>query len=292
MRALPGPFAMGFLRAFADTDLEQASDEFQRTFGMSPLVPRDEVELAAQVSVHPVAPDTQAAPQGPQQPGLPSRRIGSETLYSRRQEWDRMRQPIGPRRPEPPPAPAPRGGIEGNFEDFARFMLPMEGGYTVDTGGRTRFGISEKAHPRVWKHGGPNLPEALEVAEREYWRPLQASAMPRDVALALADFAFNAGVPRAVKALQELVGAEPDGKVGSETLQRVWEAWRESEGDLAHDLVNQRAALHLRLVSENPKKYGGYAEGWERRNAALHGAIEELQRRILSQGVGTTPAGM
>jgi lysozyme family protein len=167
-----------------------------------------------------------------------------------------------------------------SFDDALEFALEWEtggdpeGGYTndpVDRGGETRFGISKTAHPNVdIEHLSRG--EAAEIYRREYWaktgdriRRLDCPALD----LALFDFAVNSGSRRAVRELQQLVGATPDGDLGAKTVEAV----------RVHALNVMAAALadrrrqyleHLVLVNS---RYKRFERGWLRRVAALKDAI-------------------
>ncbi|PYV10095.1 MAG: hypothetical protein DMG23_08815 [Acidobacteria bacterium] len=61
-----------------------------------------------------------------------------------------------------------------DFESAFSFVMRHEdpglnGIITVDQGGRTRFGVSEKAHPEAWKNGPPSFDDALKLAQVEFW---------------------------------------------------------------------------------------------------------------------------
>jgi len=144
--------------------------------------------------------------------------------------------------------------------------LKWEGGYTVDTGGKTKFGISQKAYPNL---DIPNLTieQAREIYRRDYWNRIQGDYIrSQKTAAALFDYAVNAGVSKSVKAAQAALKAKGypvtiDGVLGAGTLAAI-----NSQGDNLADLITQeRVKFYEALVKSNPAKYGVYLKGWLKR---------------------------
>jgi len=139
-------------------------------------------------------------------------------------------------------------------------VLHHEGGYVNnpnDTGGETNFGISKRAYPYL------NIAEltreqAAEIYERDYWEKCRCDYIPIGLDLCVVDFAVNAGVSRASKVLQETVGAEPDGIIGSKTLRAVKEA------DVLGTIIHYH---RLRQdYYESLDSFIHFGSGWTRRN--------------------------
>lgn len=107
---------------------------------------------------------------------------------------------------------------------------------TRDTGGLTKFGISQKAHPDV---DVANLTQekAAAILKSDYWDKIGGDALPANVQHTAMDAAVNQGVDKA----------------------NLW--LKESGGD--PEKFNQlRADDYNRLAKENPAKYGQYLKGW------------------------------
>lgn len=150
-------------------------------------------------------------------------------------------------------------------EDFAvRVVLEHEGGFDADPGrgGKTRFGISEKSYPEVWKQGGPSLDEARRIYKRDFWETIRGDQLAQidpGLAVSMMDFAVNAGPKQATELLQRGVGAKTDGVLGSKTLARV----REVGGEAAEGRLNQlRMAFYHALAEQDPKRYRPALQGW------------------------------
>lgn len=108
-----------------------------------------------------------------------------------------------------------------SFERAIRFTLEREGEWAdnpADHGGRTRWGISSRAHPDV-DLSALTRDGASQIYWERYWLPLRGNSLAWPVSLVLFDHAVHAGVPKAVRALQLLSGAKIDGVCGDETVR-------------------------------------------------------------------------
>lgn len=110
-----------------------------------------------------------------------------------------------------------------NFNEAFGRLIGHEGGYVfhqADPGGETKFGISKRSYPGE-DIRGMTLERAHEIYLRDYWGPAGCDGVPDGVRFDLFDMAVNSGVSRAVRTLQQAVGAVPDGVLGPRTLQAV-----------------------------------------------------------------------
>lgn len=90
---------------------------------------------------------------------------------------------------------------EQGFDYCVNFVIDaLEGGdaMVVDSGGKTKFGISQKAHPTL---NIPELTRAMAVAiyREQYWTPAGCELVPWPFNLIVFDTAVNEGVTQAVK---------------------------------------------------------------------------------------------
>ena len=139
--------------------------------------------------------------------------------------------------------------------------------------GLTRFGIAHNAHP-----GLPDgfytmdtisaLQQAELIYEGQYWnRFLGGSVRDDGVASCLLSFSINDGESREVKMVQECVGVNVDGVMGTETLAHV----NAYNGDqLAAALRAAQADYYRALYTANPTKYGRFINGWLIRAARVY----------------------
>ena len=119
------------------------------------------------------------------------------------------------------------------FEACLDFTLrpENEGNYVnnpADPGGPTNFGITLNGLSE-WR-GHPchatdvqhlTLAEARDIYEARYWQTVAGSNLAPGLDLMVFDFGVNHGPGSAVKMLQRLVGAKPDGAAGPNTIKRA-----------------------------------------------------------------------
>jgi lysozyme family protein len=90
-----------------------------------------------------------------------------------------------------------------------------------DRGGRTTWGISEKAHPEAWANGKvPTRESAASIYRREYvkpWEWVESDA----IAEQLIDCEVLHGHVTAAKLLQRTLGIVDDGQVGLNTQRAL-----------------------------------------------------------------------
>ena len=131
----------------------------------------------------------------------------------------------------------------------------------LDQGGRTRYGISERAHPQAWKHGPPTREAAREIYARQYVAPfdgLRDCNIDERVRVALIDDAVLSGVRTSIKSLQRVLGVTQDGQIGPETISAAVRA----DGQwLLIRLVQDRAFRIARIVQHKPLQLK-YLAGW------------------------------
>lgn len=126
------------------------------------------------------------------------------------------------------------------FEKALEIVLELEGGYSnhpKDPGGATNFGVTQATLNAYRAQLGLPLidvkivkpEEVKEIFRRMYWEPVRGDSLSPGLGLAVFDTAVHSGPGRAVRMLQELVGATPDGVFGPKT----------------ESLVRSHAAVHL-----------------------------------------------
>ena len=121
-----------------------------------------------------------------------------------------------------------------------------------DAGGRTSWGISERAHPEAWQTGPPTYLHARALLEQQYAAPfriLNTVGLDDRLRAALIDDAVMSGVDAAIKRWQFVLGVAMDGVIGPLTLRR---AEILNQGDLLKRYVVERAIRITRLVQRRP----------------------------------------
>jgi lysozyme family protein len=112
------------------------------------------------------------------------------------------------------------------FETCWRLLLANEGGYTVDDGGATRYGITARvAYQYGYRGAMQELPErtAETIACQEYWMPYQCDLFPTPIAFQILDTVYNGGHP--IAWLQEIIGGHQTGQDLADVLSFMnpWE---------------------------------------------------------------------
>lgn len=152
------------------------------------------------------------------------------------------------------------------LENTMRWEDPSgRGVVTTDSGGLTRWGISQKAYPDL-DIAHLSFEDAKIVYKGEYWCP-EYDLIPQGVCNKVFDCAVNMGKKRAHILLQCALQdcGEPvvaDGKLGPATMSAI------DRSDPMHLLVSLRencCNFYEELARRNPEKYGRYLAGWLRR---------------------------
>lgn len=164
-----------------------------------------------------------------------------------------------------------------NFDKIIECVFVLEGyisDHKADTGGYTKYGISQKAHPEVDVRN-MTLEDAKRIYYRKYWLPNRCDQLPFKVALFVIDMAVNSGNSAAGKALQRCVNlvqadaAKPlavDGIIGEQTLM---EAKSVNPDILAAVFLTYRISFYFNLVHKNPSQKV-FLKGWLNRLVKLN----------------------
>lgn len=90
---------------------------------------------------------------------------------------------------------------ERGFDTCVNFVIDsLEGGdaLIVDSGGKTRFGISSKSHPTI-NIDELTRQEAIDIYHDQYWKPAGCDLLSWPFNLVTFDTAVNQGVSQAVQ---------------------------------------------------------------------------------------------
>ena len=151
----------------------------------------------------------------------------------------------------------------GDFYRCIDLIIAEEGGsahHPDDPGGKTRFGISQRAYPHL-DIDALRLEEAEALYRRDYWQPIQGSQLPNGLDLLLLDCAINQGPVTAIKLLQQTLRIHDDGLIGPETLSAAKTAMPE--------LLDAFAAERALRYELNPNE-ATFGRGWYRRLLRMH----------------------
>lgn len=161
--------------------------------------------------------------------------------------------------------------MRSNFDACLKVILEREGGYVFnprDPGSHTNMGITiytlsdyrkKECTPQDVKN--LTVEEAAQIYHQNYWEPLSCDDLPAGVDLSVFDMGVNAGVLRGAKILQNVVGARPDGVIGSQTLLAVNEyTKRHGTQRLLESYRDARLAFYRTLST-----YDVFGGGWTNR---------------------------
>lgn len=140
--------------------------------------------------------------------------------------------------------------IESSKEQALNWIVYAEGGFVdhpADPGGETKFGISKKSYPNV-DIASLTEKKAKEIYAKDYWHTDGIDTLPYPLDCAVFDMGVNAGVKTAVKMLQVMTGANPDGVIGQQTLGMV-ALWDDTE-KLTNAYLWRRAEYYASLKNE------------------------------------------
>jgi hypothetical protein len=154
------------------------------------------------------------------------------------------------------------------FEDCLKRLLVHEGGNDDDPrdpGGRTSRGILQSEYS-IYRRTHLGLPTDVwdapnsavaDIYRRGYWDALQCDQLPPGVDYAVFDYGVNSGIRKGAKALQEAVGANPDGIIGPITLG----ATRAHPAQEVIDSITSERMNYLRHLSI----WDTFGRGWTTR---------------------------
>ena len=137
-----------------------------------------------------------------------------------------------------------------------------------DAGGRTAYGISEKANPAAWAHGAPTEAEARAIYMQKYVvTPGFDKIKDPQLQAQLIDFGVNSGPMIAIQKLQEILHVKVDGIMGPQTIV-ICNGM--NSDDINTSLVVTRIKMIGQIVSKNPSQLK-FLNGW------LNRALEFLK---------------
>src|SRR5215467_7969402 len=161
---------------------------------------------------------------------------------------------------------------EQTFQDQIDKTLAFEGGFVDDPddpGGRTNFGISQRAYPGV-DIASITQEQAVGFYYRDYWLAPHIDSLPDFIAGKVFDMGVNMGSSTAIRLWQDTVNkqnpsATPltlDGKIGPLTVAAS-EAVVDQEAALAAYRV-ELADHYMAIIRRNPSM-AKFQRGWLRR---------------------------
>ena len=153
-----------------------------------------------------------------------------------------------------------------SLDDVISDVIKREGGKKAtsdptDRGGRTQYGISEKANPAAWADGQVTEDEARKIYLQKYVVNQNLHTIPpshKHTQAMLIDWGVHIGPAIAITALQKIVNVEADGVFGKQTLQALLGV---DDRSLTNLLVAARLRMVARVVQRNPTQVK-FLAGW------------------------------
>jgi len=168
----------------------------------------------------------------------------------------------------------------GNFDLAFEKVLQHEGGYVNDPndpGGETYKGVSRKmwsswsgwtnvdlarrmpAFPANLENDGDLQQKIQDFYRINFWDKMNGNNIENQVvANSIFDFAVNAGVQTTVNLVQMIIGVNPDGVIGNESLQKL------NAFDVDYFLaafIAAKIARYINIVKKRPASQK-YFYGW------------------------------
>ncbi len=168
-----------------------------------------------------------------------------------------------------------------DFDKAFTFIITHEGGYVNDPndpGGETKYGISKRQYPDL-DIKRLTLRDAREIYFNDYWRAIRGDDIrDQEIANQIFDFAVNAGVRRAVKYAQSVVGVKIDGIMGPITLDAI-------NGMLPEMFLNyyRLSRIHYYYRLAKYTSYRNFLYGWIKRvfdKGGQDGSVYFTGRRV------------
>ena len=162
------------------------------------------------------------------------------------------------------------------FENALSFTLSWEGGYVnhpADRGGATNKGVTQKVYTEWLLRQGREDTDVRDLTdgdlhaiyEDNYWTPCGCPDLGAPLEQIQFDTAVNMGPKRAVRFLQQAVGADVDGAYGDGTRRCAAQC---DPGDAAQKYLAARQAFYQAIVDRDPTQQV-FMKGWTNRIRAL-----------------------
>ena len=170
------------------------------------------------------------------------------------------------------------GNMTGDFGKALEMIWELEGGntkdggYVVDTGGPTRFGITQVNAKKYTGYTGDmrQFPKELAVKTyTAYWNDYGLNDIKGfPLAASMFNTVVNSGAGRASQFVTRMLG-QPEST--SAKLKPDWVSALNAKnaGQAGMDFINQQDKFYDVLVAKNPGKYGKSQKGWHNRTAKL-----------------------
>ena len=158
--------------------------------------------------------------------------------------------------------------MKKNFDKCLAMLLKHEGGFVdhpKDPGGMTNLGVTKAVYDK-WigresteeEMRGLTQDDVAPIYRENYWNRLKCDDLPSGLDFCVFDWGVNSGTGRAAKALQKVVGANPDGAIGPKTLALI------NKQDPKY-MIEEFGKIRQEFY-EGLSTFKTFGKGWSRRN--------------------------
>lgn len=188
------------------------------------------------------------------------------------------------------------------FDDaYFTYIKPFEGWYVniaADKGGETYGGIARKKFP-AWngwtyidfqkktKFAGKEIPRNTHFPDIDYlvtefyrdlWnRNLIGELIDQHVATLLFDYIVHSGATRAIRAIQNIVGAHPDGIMGPKTVAAI----NKSNAAATFSRLLKQRENFLRAIIDADPSQAIFETGWKKRMLTFNSLMKDNTAPLL-----------
>ena len=168
-----------------------------------------------------------------------------------------------------------------NLQLAMDFTLKAEGRFTVDNGGPTMWGVTQRVYDayRLNHKLDPQsvalivVEEVEEIMDKEYWQPAHCEELPAKLGIALFDWSFNHGVTGAIITLQKCLGIACDGIFGPNTANAIATA----PASLLSQFLDARREWYEEAAAAHPETFQKVRKGWLNRVDSLELYLHGLE---------------
>ena len=169
--------------------------------------------------------------------------------------------------------------MESAIQLAMKFTLAAEGKFTIDDGGPTMYGVTQRVYDAFRENQGLHIQsvEHITMAEVEtimrtqYWNPAACDLLETKLAICHFDWAYNHGIRGANQTLQIVAGVPLDGIIGQITLRAIRNT---------PDIVTKQLAARLAWYQEDAQRepsHRQYLAGWINRVNELKHYLATLE---------------
>lgn len=165
------------------------------------------------------------------------------------------------------------------FDEFLKVILQQEGGDKYhevqgDSGLGTKYGVSlafyKTIEPDATKEDIKNLTyqDAYSIYKKYFYEDVNLHLIDNELLrLHMFSHGVNAGMGKAIKMLQKILGVTEDGILGTKTASKA--NFYPEQGELVQGYANARRVFYEKIVTKNPTQKK-FLQGWLNRVNTTH----------------------